>query len=307
MTRQDMYESGKTWGYPTAVITAINKEIKAFYDRYNKGKDARDKIKRFNNEKAFYVLFSHIQNCTALDFPEMPKASWLQDLYNGLKNNSVLNRRYIEALLNTFGLAYDPVTDKVSKREISPVVNPDMAERTSIIKFVSSKSRKTAELHDFIGKYKYFAGARREHTIYEPIYEHDLEIFETGKVEIHNPFNHHTYLGFAVITTNGNLQIVSYSFDGGLIDGIGKLLTFRINKYGRLTLLIPGMDATFDSDDHPIAAQNLLCTDLSYTKHTPIIKEYFDKVVPQLRMYIPDVTEVEKLVVKHHNLPDTDG
>jgi hypothetical protein len=303
MTRQEIYESGKTWKYPATVITTINKEIKTFYDRYNKGKAARDKIKRFNNERTFFILFSHIQNSTALDFPEMPKASWLQDLYNGLKNNSALNRRYIEALLATFGFVYDPITDKLNKKEIPPsVVNPEMVERANIIKFMSGKSRKTAELYHFIGKYKYFAGARRENTIYDPIYEHDLEIFETGKVEIHNPFNHHTYLGFAVITTNGNLQIVSYSFDGALIDGIGKLLSFRINKYGRLTLLIPGMEATFHSDDHPIAAENLLCTNLSYNKHTPIIREYFDSVVSQLRMYVPELTAVEKLVVKHHKL-----
>ena len=301
MDSRHFYDSGKTWKYPAAVINAINKEIKAFYDRYNKGRQTRDRIKHFNNEKAFFILFAHIQNCTALDYAEMPKASWLQDLYNGLKIDVALNRRSIEALLTTFGLSYDPITDKLTKKE-NPPPGPDseIVERLNIIKFISSKSRKSAELRDFVGIYKYFAGARRENTIYDHIYEHELEIFETGKTEIRNPFNHHTYLGFAVITNNGHLQIVSYNFDQALLDGVGNLLTFRINKYARLTLLIPGMGATFDADDRPIATQTLLCTDLSYDKYTPIIRDYFDHTVPQLRMYIPELTDVEKLVVKHH-------
>lgn len=302
MNKQAQYESGKTWRYPSTVITAINKEIKGYYDRYNKGLKARDRITRYNNEKTFFVLFAHVQNCTAMDFAQLPKASWMQDLFNGLKNDTVLNKKYIEALLITFGLNYDPITDKVSKKEAPmPADNSEVVERNSIIKFISSKSRKSADLREFVGKYKYFAGARKENTIYDYIYEHELEIYETGKTEIRNPFNNHTFLGFAVITTNGHLQIVSYNFDQVLLDGVGNLLTFRTNKYARMALLIPGMGATFDSDDRPISTQTLLCTNLAYDKTTPIIREYFDNIVPQLRMYIPELTEVEKLVVRHHN------
>jgi hypothetical protein len=304
MNRKESYESGKTWNYPVSVIAALNKEIKAFYDRYNKGQKARDRIKYFNNEKAFYVLFAHIQNCTALDFSEIPKASWLQDLYNGLKNNSTLNRKYVEALLTTFGLSYDPIADKLVKKEAPiPADNTEVVERNNIIKFIAGKTRKSAELRNLTGKYKYFAGARRENKIYDYIYEHELEIYETGKTEIRNPFNHHTYLGIATITSNGNLQIISYNFDQVLLDGIGNLLTFRVNKYGRLTLLLPGMGATFDADGRPIATQTLLCTDLSYTKQTPLIRDYFDEIVPQLRMYSPEFAAVEKLIIKHLNPP----
>lgn len=302
MNRQELYESGKTWRYPSSVIIILNKEIKAFYDRYNKAQKVRDRIKRFNNEKAFNVLFDHVQNCTALDYSEIPKVSWLQDLYNGLKNNTTLTRKYIEALLTTFGFYYDPVSDKVIKKELPiPGDNAEIVERNAVIKFINSKARKTIALRGFVGKYKYFAGARKDNTIYDYIYEHELEIFETGKTEIRNPFNKHTYLGVATVTSNGCLQIISYNFEQALLDGVGNLLTFHINNYGRLNLLIPGMGATFDADDRPIATQTVLCTNLSYTKNSPIIRAYFDDIVPQLRMYIPEITEVDSLVVKYHN------
>ncbi len=301
MNRPDLYLKRKQWKYPPGVIVTLKKEIKSFYDRFNKSKPQSERIKGFNNETAFNELFSHVQKHTALEYGELPKTSWLQDFFNGLKDDATLTKSNVEALLTTFGWQYDPLTDKLTKRAIpSPAEDAELTERNHIIKFINSKTRKSTQLRELIGKYKYFAGARKEHTIHDYIYEHDLEIFDTGKTVIYNPFNHRTYLGFAVVTTNGHLQITSYDFDGGLLDGVGKLLSFRVNNYYRMAELIPGMGTSFDSDNRPIAAQALLSTDLSHHKKSPIIREYFDEVVPQLRMYIPEPPEVEKLIVKYH-------
>lgn len=301
MNRTEYYNSRKKWIYPLTVIATLKKEIKGFYNKHNKQLKHHERIRHFNNENTFYLLYVHIQTCTALEQVELPKPSWLQDFYNGLKDETGLNKRNVEVLLTTFGLKYDPVTDKLNEVEVPQAQIPEeLIERNKILHFITSKTRRTSEFRAFVGKYKYFAGAKKD-SIYDYIYEYDLEIFESGKAEIHSSYNNFTYMAFAMITSNGNLQISSYSFDQSLLGGIGKILTFLINKYQRLAILIPGMGMTFDADEDPIATQTLLSTDLSHTKNTPIIRDYFDNVVSQLRMYTPKLSDVEKLKLKYHN------
>ena len=77
------------------------------------------------------------------------------------------------------------------------------------------------------------------------------------------------------------------------------MLSFKINKYAKLNKLIPGLSSSFDSDGRLIFAQALLCSDLSLDKKSKIIREYFDKLIKGLRLYSPEIKEVEKLVNKY--------
>lgn len=131
------------------------------------------------------------------------------------------------------------------------------------------------------------------------IYENEIEIFKNGEIEVRNPFNGHTYTGFATIKTDSCLQLISFDYDNHLLDGIGNLLTFKINKYAKQVKLIPGVSSSFDSNGRVIFAQALLSSDISLNKKSKIIREYFDKLIKGLRLYSPEIDEVEKLVNKY--------
>ncbi|HEX8020124.1 hypothetical protein [Mucilaginibacter sp.] len=198
------------------------------------------------------------------------------------------------------GLTYDPITGYLKKEKSGGLKRSDLHKECSkIIEYISSKSRKSEDRVDFVGCYKYFAGAIRVNTCFDYIYEHELEIYLDGKVEIRNPFKKHIYLGSAVVITNSCPQIISYNFDNVLLDGVGNLLTFKINKYTRQAELIPGVGLTFDSGHQPFATHVLLVNTPVLTKQSPVIREYFDTLALQSRMYAPSLDEVETLVNKY--------
>jgi hypothetical protein len=300
MNINEHYRIAKTWKYSTDTISLINDEIKRYYNNLNEGRTHKDRFKRFNNSKTFNELHVHLQNKSGFSFAELPNTRWLQDFYNNQKNGTALKTKWVDAILKSFDLKYDPATGSLKKGKSSVPKRSDLhKERSEIIDYITHKSRKSEELADFVGCYKYFAGARRINTRFDYIYEHELEIYVDGKVEIRNPFNKHIYLGTAVVMTNSCLQIISYNFDNMLLDGIGNLLTFKINKYARQAELIPGVGLTFDSGHQPIATHVLLVNNLTLTKRSPVIREYFDTLAEQLRMYAPSLDEVETLVNKY--------
>lgn len=301
MDRSTLYNERGRWAYPTTLMDEIILEIKSFYDEYNKAKKGSDKIKRFNNEPAFSPLRDYITTKSKFEDNEIPDLSWLQDFYNKAKHEKQLTKAFFESLLSTFNYYYIAETDDFGKRKAKQQNdNDDLNERQKVIRYIVSKSKSNNTfLKDFIGLYKYFVGGRKEDTRYDYIYENEIEIFKNGEVEVRNPFNGHTYIGFATIKTDSCLQLISFDYDNHLLDGIGNLLTFKINKYAKQVKLIPGISSSFDSDGRVIFAQALLCSDTSLNKKSKIIREYFDKVIKGLRLYSPEIKEVEKLVNKY--------
>ncbi len=279
----------------------IVSEIKSFYEEYNKAKKGIYKIKRFNNEPAFLPLREHITTKSKFEDKEIPDLGWLQDFYNKAKHGKQVTKAFFESLLSTFNYNYDAETNKYGKRKPKQQNDQDdLHERQKILKYIVSKSKSNnAFLKDFIGTYKYFVGGRKGDTRYDYIYENEIEIFNNGEIEVRNPFNGHTYNGFATIKTDSCLQLISFDYDSNLLDGIGNLLTFKINKYAKQVKLIPGVSSSFDSDGRVIFAQAVLCSDTSLNKKSKIIREYFDKLIKGLRLYSPEIKDVEKLVNKY--------
>ncbi len=296
------YLHHKSWSYPPDLISQIVAEIKIFYANYNKEQLSQNRIPGFNNEPAFAPLLVHIKLISGADKSDIPSLGWLQDFYNGSKKSKKIKKCYFETLLKTFKYNYNPEDDSFEK-DLNVHTNEDKTrlKKLEIIDFINLRAKKSLQLKEFVGVYKYFVGGRKEDTIYDYIYENELEIFSNGQVEIRNPFNSHTFYGYAVLTTTSSLQIISYNFDEGLLDGVGNIMTFSINKYSRFVRLIPGLGLTFDADGRPIATQTLLCTDLTQNKKSEMIREYFDDVISHLRLYCPTTGQVEKLVVKHYS------
>lgn len=301
MDRHTLYNQKSRWLYPQALIDLILHDIKNFYIEHNKANKANS-IKRFKNQPAFLPLRNYIiLKCKRYD-KDIPDLRWLVDFYNKRKNGKQLTKSYFEALLKSFNYYYNPDNDSYSKRIPKQIDNTDFViERNQTLKLIISKSKSNNDsLRDFVGIYKYFVGGRKEETRYDYIYENEIEIYYNGEFQVRNPFNGHVYIGLAVLKTNSCLQLISYDFDGPLIDGIGNLLTFKISKYGRLNKLIPGLSSSFDSDGRVIFAQALLCTELQLTKKSKIIREYFDKIVTKLRLYSPEIIAVDRLVNKYY-------
>ena len=302
MISYEIYNLKKRWFYPSQLIEEIMLEIKQFYVHYNKDKKKNEQIIKFINEPAFEPLRQYvISNNKAYD-SDIPSKRWLRDFYNGDKKDHQLTKACFESLIMTFNYSYDPVKNEFWKRTNKVSSNVDLLiERQKIIKYIISKSRnQIGIINDFIGIYKYFVGGRKEDTRYDFIYENELEIYENGEIEVRNPFNGHNYLGFATIKDDSCLQLISYDFDGGLIDGIGNLLSFKINKYAKKVILIPGLSSSFDADGGIIFAQALLSSDLTLNKQSNIIREYFEELIMGLRLYSPGLKDVEKLVNNHY-------
>lgn len=301
MDRSELYNEKSRWPYPTALMDEIITEIKMFYESYNQTKKGFQKIKRFNNEPAFQILRNYIAITSKSEEKDIPDLGWLQDFYNKAKHNKQLTKSFFESILSAFNYYYNAETDQFGKRKTkTDSTTEDLNERKKILKFIISKSKSnTIFLKDFVGIYKYFVGGRKEETRYDYIYENEIEIFSNGEIEVRNPFNGHTYTGYATIKTDSCLQLISFDFENHLLDGIGNLLTFKINKYAKQVKLIPGLSSSFDSNGKIIFAQALLCSDITLNKKSKIIREYFDRIIKGLRLYSPDITTVEKLVNKY--------
>lgn len=301
MDRITLYTQKSLWVYPLSLVDEIINEIDCFYDEYNKTKSKLERIKRFKNQIAFIPLRKQIVAISKYEDKEIPDLRWLVDFYNKRKYGKQLTKVFFEALLTTFNYSYNAEDDTYGKRKAKPKNESTIShERQKILKYVISKSKSNGDtLKDFVGIYKYFVGGRKEDTRYDYIYENEIEIFNNGEIEVRNPFNGHTYTGLATIKASSCLQLISFDHDEHFLDGIGNLLSFKVNKYAKLNKLIPGLSSSFDSDGRLIFAQALLCSDLSLDKNSKIIREYFDKLIKGLRLYSPEIKEVEKLVNKY--------
>lgn len=302
MNRSNLYIERNRWAYPEELMDEIISEIDKFYTEFNLTKKGYDRITRFNNEPAFFPLREYIANKSKFDDKEIPDLSWIQDFYNKEKHGKQLTKAFFESLLSAFNYHYDAETNQFKKRKPKEYIeNEDLNERHKILKYIISKSKTdNSFLKEFFGTYKYFVGGRKNYTRYDYIYENEIFIFNNSEIEVRNPFNGHTYIGYATIKTNSCLQLISFDFDNQFLDGIGNLLTFKINKYAKQVKLIPGTSTSFDADGKIIFAQALLCSDTSLNKKSPIIREYFDKVISGLRLYSPEIKDVEKLVNKYY-------
>ncbi len=299
MDKHEEYNLSGRWEFPEDLMDCIIHEITAFYTHYNQDKKGYDKIVRYNNKRAFQPLKDFLSLKSGLEEKNIPDERWLQDFYNRIKHGKQVTKVYFETLLDTFNYHYNPETNEHRKKAKKQLVNDEHVERGKVIKHIISKSVKDNFLKEFVGTYKYFFGGRIDNPKYDYIYENELTIFENGSVEVNNPFNGHTYRGYATMKTEACLQLISYDFEGIQLDGIGNLFTFKIDKYAKKVLLIPGIISSFGAKGEIIFAQALLCTELSFSKTDKIIREYFDKLATPLRLYSPDLRDVEKLVAKY--------
>lgn len=300
---EDYNESGR-WGFPEDLRECIIQEITSFYDEFNRGKKGYDRITKYNNPRAFVPLKDYVAIKSGYEEKKLPDERWLQDFYNRVKHGKTLTKVFFEALLDTFAYHYNPETNEHWKKAKKQIENDEYVQRGKIIKYIVSKSTKDGFIKEFVGTYKYFFGGRIDNPRYDYIYENELTIFDNGSIEVKNPFNGHIYRGYATMKTEACLQLISYDFEGTQLDGIGNLLTFKIDKYAKKVLLIPGVISSFGAKGEIIFAQALLCTELSFTKKDKIIREYFDILAQPLRLYSPEVKDVEKLVAKYYKAND---
>lgn len=299
MDKHEEYNNSARWDFPEDLRECIIHEITAFFEEFNKDKKGLARITRFNNKKAFTPLRVYVGIKSGMEEKKIPDERWLQDYYNGVKDGKLLTKAYFEALLDTFTYHYNPETNEHWKKAKKHLENDDFIEKGKIIKYIVSKSIKNEFLKEFIGTYKYFFGGRIDNPRYDYIYENELTIFKNGSIEIRNPFNGNIYHGYATMKSESCLQLISYDFADTQLDGIGNLLTFKIDKYAKKVILIPGVMSSFSAKSEIIFAQALLCTELSINKLDIIIRDYFDNLARPLRLYCPSLKDVEQLVGQH--------
>lgn len=298
MTKPIQYHKRTTWKYPEELILKIKEDISEFY------KKIEHPYENFTKEDTYEPLRSKIFEKTG----KKPTLRWLKDFKTNQKDSIATKKTYFEALLTYFDYDFSYQNNSFKKKNFSEK-KPEIVDefdkgfklkvKTTIHKF-SAVDKKMLKL--FCGTYKYFIGARKD-SIYDYIYENELEIFETGEVKIYNPFSKTTYHGIAFTRNQKNLQILSFDFNNSKVEGVGNLMTFKVNLYGRSLILIPGISLTFDADLRPIASQALLCSDTSTTKKSKPIREYYDKIAKELRLNCPDLDKIEKLRNRYFQAP----
>ena len=288
------YNRRSTWEYPETLIQDIKKNITLFF------KDNDHQFENFTILTTYESLRTKIVNDTSIAIP----LRWLKDFYKNQKDGNALSKTRFEALMRSFNYDYDPIKHTFRKKNFSPpnkIQNEDifLFQKDEITTYLNSKRKVNKQvLNIFVGKYKYFLGARKN-SIYDYIYENELEILETGEVKIFNPFSNQNYVGNFYSRNEKTIQILSFDYNDGLIEGIGNLVTFKVNLYGNRAILIPGISLSFDADLRPISSQALLCSDLAITKKSKPIREYFDKIIKQLRLSCPEIDETERLRNKY--------
>jgi hypothetical protein len=297
MTKNLEYNKKATWQYPQELIMEIKKEILSFY------KQNGHQYENFTIIEIYGALHEFIKKKTGKTIP----LRWLKDFNTNQKDNKAIKKLFFEALMNIFDYDYSPLNNTFRKKNYSeqeesetPNQNDIKIRAKKILGEISVINSKMLKL--FAGTYKYFLGARKD-SIYDYIYENELQILENGDVRIYNPFSKHTYYGMAFTRNEKSFQILSFDYSNGKIEGIGNLISLKVNLYGKSLLLIPGISLTFDADLRPIASQVLLCSDLSISKKSKPVREYYDKITKELRFNCPEIEQVEKLRNKYFKAP----
>lgn len=298
MTKPTEYQKRATWEYPQELILKIKEDIAAFY------KSLEHPYENFTKEDTYKPLYNKIFEKTG----KKPTLRWLKDFNTNQKDSISIKKTFFEALMTYFDYDFSHLSNSFKKKnfvERKPETI-DQLDKDFKIK-VKNTIHELSVIDDkmlqlFCGTYKYFLGARKD-SIYDYIYENELEIFKTGEVKIYNPFSKTTYYGVAFTRNQTNLQILSFDFNNNAVEGVGNLMTFKVNLYGKSLILIPGISLTFDADLRPIASQALLCSDTSITKKSKPIREYYDKIAKELRLNCPDLDKIEKLRNKYFQAP----
>ena len=298
MTTKTEYDKKATWQYPDGLIQQMKNEIASFY--VSNG----HQYENFTVNSTYDTLRDFVKSKSGKEIP----TRWLKDLNTNQKDTKGIKRSFFEALMNAFDYDYSHISNSFRKKNYTEhdikketVLSNGIKEKTKIaLSEFSQINPKIIKL--FCGTYKYFLGARKD-SIYDYIYENELEILGNGEVKIHNPFSKHTYHGIVFTRNEKNLQILSFDYANNSIEGVGNLISLKVNLYGRSLILIPGISLTFDADLRPIASQVLLCSDLSISKKSKPIREYYDKLAKDLRFNCPEIEQVEKIRNKFFKAP----
>jgi len=298
MTKNIQYNKKATWRYPQDLILAVKIEISSFYAQNE------HQYENFTMIETYVTLQKYIIKKTGKTIT----TRWLKDFNTNQKDHKAIKKLFFEALMNTFDYDYSPLNDTFRKKNYSEHKEEEILPNQKDIKTIAKKIVGEISIIDskmlklFTGRYKYFLGARKD-SIYDYIYENELQIFENGDVTIYNPFSKHTYYGMVFTRNKNSFQILSFDYANGKIEGIGNLISLKVNLYGKSLILIPGISLTFDADLRPIASQALLCSDMSISKKSKPIREYYDKIAKDLRFNCPEIEQVEKLRNKYFKAP----
>lgn len=298
MTKNIQYNKKATWKYPNGLIIEIKNEISSFYEQNE------HQYENFTMIETYDTLQEFIEKKSGKKIP----TRWLKDFKTNQKDNTAIKRVFFEALMNTFDYDYSHLNNTFRKKNYSEheekkesTFQDDIKGKAKrILGEISVINPKMLKL--FVGTYKYFLGARKD-SIYDYIYENELQILDNGEVRIHNPFSKHTYYGMVFTRNEKSLQILSFDYTNGNIEGIGNLISLKVNLYGKSLILIPGISLTFDADLRPIASQVLLCSDTSISKKNKPIREYYDRIAKDLRFNCPEIDQLEKLRNKYFKAP----
>ncbi|HLA58091.1 MAG TPA: hypothetical protein VK622_05005 [Puia sp.] len=294
MATSNNYHKRLTWKYPPGLSSAIIESIRLYYSKLE------HKYENFSLPETYKNLTDYIGQKTGIKIP----LRWMKDFYTNQKHNTEIKRKFFEALLMTFNYDFNSETGEYRLKNYGQVPESDNETegQGKILSLIAGKCRKHNKvLQLFVGKYKYFLGARKN-SIYDYIYENELEVFSDGEVHIYNPFSKQHYHGLTVLRNETTLQILSFDLADGMIEGVGNLLSFKINLYGRMAIFIPGIGLSFDAELRPIATQALLCCDLTLTKKNKPVRDYFDKLAVGLRLNCPETDDVKKLLAKYPSL-----
>lgn len=294
MTAYNDYQRRRTWKYPEPLILLAKSKIEGFF------KDLDHGFENFSHQNTYEPLANYIQEKTEVKVTKR----WLKDFFTNQKDHAELKKKYFEAVLRAFNLDFQAGADHTRSKNYAEKdieVDEDVTgKKLEILRLINSSIRKNKKVAaEFVGKYKYFLGARKD-SIYDYIYENEMEILPDGAVKIYNPFSKQHYTGIIFTRNEKTLQILSFDFSEGMIEGVGNLITLRVNLYGKKAKLIPGTSLSFDADLNPIASQVLLSVDLTFSKTSKIIRSYFDDLATQLRLYCPSTEDVAAMVRKQH-------
>jgi|GEM_PF-4808742 len=290
------YQRRRTWAYPEYLVQVVKNKIESFF------KDISHAFENFSHPDTYDPLTRSVFGKTGIKVTQR----WLKDFYTNQKDNKELKKTYFEALLKTFNLDFQPGTElsrnKNYAEEEVDSEDRSVGKKLEISLLFNANVKKNIKVaKEFVGKYKYFLGARKD-SIYDYIYENEMEILPDGRVNIYNPFSKQHYSGFIFTRNEKTLQILSFDFNDSMIEGIGNLITLRINLYGKKVNLIPGISLSFDADLNPIGSEVLLTVDLNLSKTSKLVRSYFDNLTSNLRLYCPTTDEVALLMRKQLKL-----